>query len=138
MRRIVCLKSALRQYAGHGSEQVGIDEAEAVRVQCLTWGSPTSKGLAAWPPSAEPGLVRVTSPCRLPSVTWKGEANRLRGDHIHLAGSAPCACIWDAERLKSLKVRPPESCSVCRGPRFPGRPKCPKISAPPKNRVLKG
>ncbi|KRP85207.1 DEAD/DEAH box helicase [Bradyrhizobium pachyrhizi] len=26
------LKSALRQYAGHGAEQVGIDEAEAVRV----------------------------------------------------------------------------------------------------------
>jgi hypothetical protein len=39
----------------------------------------------------------VTSPCGLLSVTWKGEANRLSGDHIHLAASAACACIWDAE-----------------------------------------
>jgi hypothetical protein len=44
----------------------------------------------------------------LPSVTWKGEANRLRGNHIHLAANAACAFIWDA-KLKSLKVWPPKA-----------------------------
>jgi hypothetical protein len=51
----------------------------------------------------------VTSPCGLPSVTWKGEANRLSGDHIHLAASAACACIWDAERLKSRRYGLPKA-----------------------------
>jgi hypothetical protein len=50
----------------------------------------------------------MASPCGLPSVIWKGEANRLRGNHIHLAASAACAFIWAAE-LKSLKVWPPKA-----------------------------
>ena len=50
----------------------------------------------------------MASPSGLPSVTWKGEANRLRGNHIHLAANAACAFIWDA-KLKSLKVWPPKA-----------------------------
>jgi hypothetical protein len=34
------LKSALGQYAGHGGEQVGIDEAEAVRVLMEKYETP--------------------------------------------------------------------------------------------------
>jgi hypothetical protein len=42
--------------------------------------------------------------CGLPSVTWKGEANRLSTDHIHLAASAACACIWDKQRERVWEV----------------------------------
>src|SRR5215471_10190490 len=71
----------------------------------------------------------------LPSVTWKGEANRLRGDHIDLAASAACACICDAERLSSpLQVKSQNDLAILT--RVPTRIKvaaCADESQPVKN-----